>query len=397
MGHDCRHHDRDRDPRLSRAGRAADRESGRRHHPDPVHGCRAGGELRPSGHADGPGAGDVRRVAALPAVRPEPTDLEQPRPFRAVGRSRLHPALRSAPPDRGQVGQPRVRDPRRALGAAGGPEEVPSAGLEVPRAPGVPLDGRGGVHHRPAGHRHRHQRRHGDGRPVAGGDVQQARLHPVRLRRVRDLRRRLPDGGHQRRGGFAGRPPQAVQPVLDLRQQPDHHRGQHRSSLHRGRRDTVRGVRLGGPACRRRQRPGRTDHRAGGVQGRDGQADDDHRQEHHRLGCADQAGPPFRARRAARRRRDQGRQAFLRLAGGRVLRRAGRGPGALRRGHRQAGRGGAAGVGRAVRRVRQGVPRARRAAGQHAAAQLPDGWDADLPIFEPDAKGARAATPARRR
>ncbi len=42
-------------------------------------------------------------------------------------------------------------------------QAVPAAGLQVPRAPGVPVDRRGGVHHRPAGHRVRHQRRHGDG------------------------------------------------------------------------------------------------------------------------------------------------------------------------------------------------------------------------------------------
>ncbi len=58
----------------------------------------------------------------------------------------------------------------------------------------------------------------------------------VRLRRLRPGRRRLPDGGHRRGGGLARRAPAAGQPVLDLRQQPDHHRGQHEPGVQRGRR-----------------------------------------------------------------------------------------------------------------------------------------------------------------
>ena len=71
---------------------------------------------------------------------------------------------------------------------------------------------------------------------LAGGHVQPARLRPVRLRRLRDRRRRLPDGGHRRRGGLAGRAPEAVEPVLVLRQQQDHHRGPHEPGVQRGRR-----------------------------------------------------------------------------------------------------------------------------------------------------------------
>ena len=54
--------------------------------------------------------------------------------------------------------------------------------------------------------------------------LQPARLRSVRLRRLRGGRRRLHDGGHLRRGGVAGRAPQALEPVLDLRRQQDHHR-----------------------------------------------------------------------------------------------------------------------------------------------------------------------------
>ena len=55
------------------------------------------------------------------------------------------------------------------------------------------------------------------------------------------------------RGSIARWTSEAVQSLLALRQQQDHHRGQHRSGLHRGRRDAVRGLRLGRAARRRRQ------------------------------------------------------------------------------------------------------------------------------------------------
>ena len=42
-----------------------------------------------------------------------------------------------------------------------------------------------------------------------------------------DLRRRLPDGRRQRRGGVARGPPGPGSPLLDLRQQPHHHRREH--------------------------------------------------------------------------------------------------------------------------------------------------------------------------
>ena len=194
-----------------------------------------------------------------------------------------------------QVGQPGLRDRRRAGGVAGRPAPVPAAGLQVPRPPRVPLDLRRGVHHRPAGHRDRHQRRHGHRRAVAGRHVQPARLRAVRLRRLRAARRRLPDGGHRRRGRLAGRAPEAVQPVLDLRQQQDHHRGRHQPGVHRGRAGPVRRLRLGGAARRRRQRPGRAGRGLRRVPGRDRASDADRRGQHHRLRLAEQGRAPHAA------------------------------------------------------------------------------------------------------
>ena len=49
---------------------------------------------------------------------------------------------------------------------------------------------------------------------------------------------------------------EALQPLLDLRQQPRHDRGEHGAGLHRGCRHPVPGLRLERHAGRRRQRPG---------------------------------------------------------------------------------------------------------------------------------------------
>ena len=187
----------------------------------------------------------------------------------------------------------------------------------MPRPPRVPLDLRGRVHHRPAGHRDRDQCRHGHRRAVAGRHVQPTRIRAVRLRRLRAVRRRLPDGGHRRRGRLAGRAPEAVQPVLDLRQQQDHHRGRHQPGVLRGRAGPVRRLPLGGAARRRRQRPGRAGRRLRRVPGRDRAPDADRGGQRHRLRLPEQGGHPRRARRAAGCGRGQGDQAVLRLAGGR--------------------------------------------------------------------------------
>ena len=89
------------------------------------------------------------------------------------------------------------------------------------------------------------------GLEVAGRTL---RRRPLRLRRLRARRRRLPDGGRLARSRLAGRPPQARQPLLDVRQQPHHDRRRHRPRLRRRRPDPLRGLRLERAAGRRRQR-----------------------------------------------------------------------------------------------------------------------------------------------
>ena len=136
-------------------------------------------------------------------------------------------------------------------------KKLPPARQPLPRPPGVPLDQRRRDDDRPARPGAGQQRRHGHRRPVAGRPLQPARLRgPDRLQRLRPVRRRLHDGGHLGRGRLARRPPEALEPVLDLRQQPHHHRGQHRPGVQRRRGHPLHRPRLERHPRRRRQRPG---------------------------------------------------------------------------------------------------------------------------------------------
>ena len=153
-----------------------------------------------------------------------------------------------------------------------GPDGKPTDELAVPldqikqfRQLAQPLPGPPGIRrverrrndHRPAGPGHRQQRRHGHRRALAGRPFQSARLRSVRLQRLRPVQRRRPDGRRWLRGGLAGRPPEAVEPLLDLRRQPDHHRRRNLAGLQRRRRPPLRRLRLARGARRRRQRPRR--------------------------------------------------------------------------------------------------------------------------------------------
>ena len=128
--------------------------------------------------------------------------------------------------------------------------------------------------------------------------------------------------GHQQLGNL----------VVDLRLEPDLHRGRHRHRLHRGRRRALRGLRLARAdrrleedrRVRRRRRRAAPRHRGG--EGRDVQALDHHPEDDHRLALPRQAehrqDPRVRARRGRARRHQGG--ARLRPRG--VLRRRRRRP-----------------------------------------------------------------------
>ena len=136
-------------------------------------------------------------------------------------------------------------------------------------------------------------------------------------RRLRPGRRRLHGGGPHQRGRLPRRPPEALQPVLDLRQQPHHHRRQNGARLQRGRRRPVRRLRLERASACGRQRPGPVGLGLRRVQGNRRPADADHRRQPHRLRRAAQAGLRIGPRRAAGRGRDPAGQEILRLARGR--------------------------------------------------------------------------------
>ena len=136
-------------------------------------------------------------------------------------------------PDRRQGGQQGLRAAGRAVGPARGDQGVPAVAQPLPGPPGVPLDLGRRDDDRPARPGAGQQRRHGAGGPLDGRTLQPARLRgPDRLQRLRPLRRRRHDGGHLLRGRLARRPLEALEPLLDLRQQPHHDRGEHRAGLH---------------------------------------------------------------------------------------------------------------------------------------------------------------------
>ena len=175
-------------------------------------------------------------------------------------------------------------------------------------------------HHRAAGPGHRQQRGHGHRLPLAGRPLQPAGLRPVRLQRLRPLQRRRPDGGRRRRGRLAGRPPQALQPLLDLRRQPHHHRGPHLAELQRGRGHAVRRLRLERGQGGRRQRPGRPcAARSQAFQQTARSAHADHRPQRDRLRRAAQGRHPRGPRGAAGRGGSPPDEGRLRLAGEREV------------------------------------------------------------------------------
>ena len=242
-------------------------------------------------------------------------------------------------------------------------------GSKAPGHPGVP-DGVGrGNDHRPARPGHRHQRRHGDRGALARRSLQPSGLRAVRLPHLRGMRRRLPDGRGQQRGGVARRPPRAGSSLLDLRQQSHHHRRQHGPGVHRGRRGPVPGLRVERAARRRRQRHRSDRARLRGLSEDQGPAHDHHPRQQHRLRLAQPPGHRGRPRRAARPRRDPPHQARLRLAGGRDLPRARRRARTLRRRRREARRGRAPCMGGALRRLPRPVPGPGRGDRSDAAAR----------------------------
>ena len=222
-------------------------------------GRRPAGQLRPPRHADGPGPGRLQPLAALPALRPRRSRSGPNRDRFVLSIGHASMLLYSLLHLTGRQGrQPEVRDARRAVGHARRHQALPPARQQVPRPSRVPLDVRRRDHHRPARAR---------ASPPASAWPSPASGWPQHFNRPGfelfdfDVYALAGDGcmmeGISRRGRVAGRPPQARQPVLDLRQQPHHHRGPHRARLQRGRGHALPRLRLERHPRRRRQRPAR--------------------------------------------------------------------------------------------------------------------------------------------
>src|SRR5262249_20368227 len=103
---------RDGDDRTAHGPRP--RHAVHHHHPHPRYRRHSEGELRPSRNANGDGPRRVLPLAALPALRPGGPDLAQPRPVRALGRTRVDAAVCPPPPGQRAGGGPRLRDARPA-------------------------------------------------------------------------------------------------------------------------------------------------------------------------------------------------------------------------------------------------------------------------------------------
>ena len=180
---------------------------------------------------------------------------------------------------------------------------------------------------------------------------------------------------------------EALQPLLDLRQQPRHDRGEHRAGLQRGRRHPFPGLRLERHPGGRRQRSRPARPRLQRLPQGARAADPDHRRQPHRLGRAPQAGHQRRPRRAPGRGGSPADQAQLPLARGRQVPRTRRGLRALPRRHGPRGKElRDAWFGR-VERYRAEHPDLADELYRMQHRQLPDGWDSGLPAFAADRKG----------
>ncbi len=177
----------------------------------------AEGKFRPPRHAHGRGTDRLLPVAALLALRPGRPAMARPRPLGAFRRSPIGTALEPAALVRREECWSSGRHARR-------PANVSPGGQPLHGPSRTWLDCGCGNHHRPARSGRGHQRRHGHRPGLARRHLQPPWPRSIRSPGVRAVRRRRHDGRHQRRGGGAGRPLEAVQAVLDLRQQSHQHR-----------------------------------------------------------------------------------------------------------------------------------------------------------------------------
>ena len=203
----------------------------------------AAGQQRPPRAAARRRADGLRAVDALHEAPSGASALARPRSLRALGRARLGAAL-----------QPAVRDRLRPF--ARRHQALSPVGQQGAGAPGARPHGGRRSHDRAARPGLRQRRRHGHRRGAAGGALQPRRPPRRRPPHLGDRQRRRPDGRRRLGGRVAGRPPEARQAGLPLRQQLGDALGRHRHHVLRGPRQALRGLRLADDRRRRRQRPG---------------------------------------------------------------------------------------------------------------------------------------------
>ena len=206
-----------------------------------------------------------------------------------------------------------------AGGQPRGHQALPPARLQMPGAPRVPLDLRASRPPPARSARGSRPRRDGGRLEVAGRQLQPPRRRAVRLRRLRDRRRRLPDGGGLERGRLVRRPPEAsTTSAGSTTTTTSRSTGTPTITYEDDVAGALRGLRLerdrGSSDANNLDQIAR---RVRQLQAGAGAADADHRRLPHRLRLAAQGGHRGGPRRAARRGGGARDQARLRLARGR--------------------------------------------------------------------------------
>ena len=210
------------------------------------------------GHPDRDRPGRLHALAAVPALRPERSDLAESRSLRAFLRaqpstllwSMLHlTRVRAVDPDYEVLGQP-------ALLARGPQALSASSTRRGAGASRVPMDQRRRGNDRPARHTAR-PRRWGWPWPASGSrpvTTATASRCSTSTSTRRPATADMMEGIASEAASFAGHQ-RLFEPVLDLRLQPDHDRGAHRDHLHGGCGRALHGVRLERDDRLRRERP----------------------------------------------------------------------------------------------------------------------------------------------